>query len=115
MKERKHMSRADEFKIGKAMEPHIKPIDGGYVEYDDGWSDERVHCEIALEHVSVDQVARYSVSLFGKLKPVGTGNPNLQLWERVKALEARVTELEEWSTKPRHLPAALDLARSYKG
>jgi len=90
------LSLKDRIFIHDVMKPVIKDVGDGTVEYDPGWSDERV-CEVVrptAPDATVGHVQYVRLEMFGKLRQrrmVTTAT----LAERVEKLEKRVAELED--------------------
>lgn len=108
MTRRSHMSRADEFKLGKFMEPLIKRLNDKTVAYVDGWSDEKVLQDCGVSGIDLAQIMRFRVAVFGKLSSSATGIAPMalaftkigNLEDRVAKLEARMSALEDAATRP---------------
>lgn len=117
MTSRKHMSRTDVVHIAKVIESGITEDgeDGGtkYVRYNDGWSDDRV---ATVTGQNISNVRRLRQELFGQLRRTGNDNGFFrQVAMRVEALERRVAELEDATTRPRTAKSMQELGTLLNG
>ena len=93
------LSRAQIFEIGKVLEEALEEsgTQKGRYKYKDEWSDEKV---ATLVGCGKGQIAKCRNDLFGELERGANGiNINALAWDRIKALEARVAELEKSTVK----------------
>ena len=95
LEKRRTLTRAEEYALGKMMEPVLIKIDDETAEYLEGWSDARIVQECGIPGINSSHVGRLRIDLFGRLNTVNnTNNPMAIAHERLKRLEARVSQLE---------------------
>lgn len=90
-KTKKHfLTRAETFKIQSFMAPLVKQIGNGFVQYVDGWTDDRVLKECGVDGATIRNIENLRADTFGRIKPViSTSTIN-----RIDALEKRIADLE---------------------
>ena len=93
------LSRSQIFEIGKHLEEHLEDSDTqkGRFRYKGDWDDEKLATLVGCGRT---QIAKCRNDLFGELERGANGiNINALVWDRLKALEARVEELEKSTVK----------------
>ena len=93
------LSRSQIFEIGKLLEEQLQESDTqkGRFRYKGDWDDDKMATLVGCGRA---QIAKCRNDLFGELERGANGiNINALVWERIKALEARVQELEDKATK----------------
>jgi len=93
---RRTLSRAEEYTLGKMIEPIITKLADGTVQYVMGWDDARVVRDSNIPGLNESHVARLRTDVFGRLNTtIPGGNPLAIAHERLKRLESRVAALED--------------------
>lgn len=115
MANRKQLTRPQIMQIGNMLRGNLKILENNKVEYCNGYDDAKVAERFQVTAV---QIAGLRKELFGELeRGINGTNPMMLAWERIKAIEDRVTALEEQATKPKPAMTNIgaELARKYNG
>lgn len=97
------LSYTETFHIGDLIRQHCKLI-GKYAVYEDGWTDERITCEIGGTFTQ-SNVQGVRAQLIGPLR-IARETKEADLRGRISALEERLTSLEDWATSRPKAPFA---------